>query len=97
MVKKNLFREDLYWRIVDFPIVIPSLRERRDDFPLLVENELMEIKRKWAMSFSITQAAVDKITGCDWPGNYRQFKSCMRRAAILSRDTGVIDEDAISF
>ena len=97
MVEKNLFREDLYWRIVDFPIVVPSLRERRDDFPLLVENELMEIKRKWAMSFSITQAAVDKITECDWPGNYRQFKSCLRRAAILSRDTGVIDADAISF
>ena len=37
------------------------------------------------------------MRGCDWPGNFRQFKACLRRAAILSRDTGVIDEDTIIF
>lgn len=97
MVRKRLFREDLYWRIVDFPIEVPALRERRDDFPLLVQNELDEIQKKSARSFSITEGALKKMTECDWPGNFRQFKACLRRAAILSRDTGVIDEDSISF
>lgn len=97
LVRKKLFREDLYWRIVDFPIHIPPLRERREDFPLLVENELREIQKKSARSYSITKEAVEKMTFCEWPGNFRQFKACLRRAAILCRDTGVIDEDAISF
>ena len=97
MVRRRLFREDLYWRIVDFPIEVPALRDRRDDFPLLVQNELNEIQKKSAQSFSITNEAVEKMRGCDWPGNFRQFKACLRRAAILSRDTGVIDEDTIIF
>ena len=97
MVKKRLFREDLYWRIVDFPIEVPALRERREDFQLLIEKELLEIKKKLPQDFSITEEAVEKMRECEWPGNFRQFKACLRRAAILSRDTGVIDEDAISF
>ena len=97
MVRKRLFREDLYWRIVDFPIEVPALRERCADFPLLVQNELNEIQKKSARSYSITKEAVQKMAECQWPGNFRQFKACLRRAAILSRDTGVIDEDAISF
>ncbi|MCR5045834.1 MAG: sigma 54-interacting transcriptional regulator [Treponema sp.] len=97
LVKKKLFREDLYWRIVDFPIEVPALRERVEDFPLLVTYELEEIKRKWDMSFSITGKALEKMIGYEWPGNFRQFKACIRRAAILSRNSCVIDEDAISF
>lgn len=97
LVRKNLFREALYWRIVDFPIEVPALRDRLEDFPLLVQNELKEIQKKWGKEFSITQAALDRMNECEWPGNFRQFKACLRRAAILSRDTGVIDEDAISF
>ncbi len=97
LVRKRLFREDLYWRIVDFPIEVPALRERIEDFPLLVNHELNEIKRKWARPYSITKGAVEKMADCEWPGNFRQFKACLRRAAILSRDTCVIDEDAISF
>lgn len=97
LVRKRLFREDLYWRIVDFPIEIPSLRERREDFPLLVNNELKEMQKKWKRPYSITEDALEKMRECEWPGNFRQFKACLRRAAILSRDTGVIDADAISF
>ncbi len=97
LVRKKLFREDLYWRIVDFPIVVPALRDRCEDIPLLIESELKEIQKKSERSYSITKAAVNKMQFCDWPGNFRQFKACLRRAAILSRYTGVIDEDAISF
>ena len=97
MVSKRLFREDLYWRIVDFPIEVPALRERREDFPLLVQNELVEIQKRSARPYSITNEAVQKMRQCEWPGNFRQFKACLRRAAILCRHTGVIDEDAITF
>ena len=97
MVRKKLFREDLYWRIVDFPIMVPALRERLEDFPVLIESELKEIQKKMGKVFSITPDAVQKMRGYDWPGNFRQFKACLRRAAVLSRDTGTIDCDAISF
>ena len=97
LVRNRLFREDLYWRIVDFPIQVPPLRERVEDFPLLIENELNEIQKKTGKSFSITSAAVQKMSACDWPGNFRQFKACLRRAAILCRDTCLIDADSISF
>ncbi len=97
LVRKRLFREDLYWRIVDFPIRFPPLRERLEDFPLLIESELKEIQKKAGKSYSITQEAVQKMRGYDWPGNFRQFKSCLRRAAVLSRDTCMIGHNAISF
>ena len=97
MVRKRLFREDLYWRIVDFPIQVPALRERLEDFPLLIENELNEMRKKSGKDLSITQGAVQKMRRYDWPGNFRQFKACLRRAAVLSRDTGLIDQDSISF
>jgi transcriptional regulator with GAF, ATPase, and Fis domain len=97
MVRKRLFREDLYWRIVDFPIQVPALRERLEDFPLLIENELNEMRKKSGKALSITQGAVQKMRRYDWPGNFRQFKACLRRAAVLSRDTGLIDQDSISF
>ncbi|MBP5448093.1 MAG: sigma-54-dependent Fis family transcriptional regulator, partial [Treponema sp.] len=97
LVRKKRFREDLYWRVVDFPITVPALRERIEDFPLLIESELKEIQKLAGKSFSITKAAVLKMSACDWPGNFRQFRACLRRAAILSRDTCMIDHEAISF
>lgn len=97
LVRDRLFREDLYWRIVDFPIKVPALRERLEDFPLLIEIELKEIQKKLGMPFLITAEAVQKMRGYDWPGNFRQFKACLRRAAVLCRDTGTIGQDAISF
>ena len=97
LVRKKRFREDLYWRVVDFPITVPALRERIEDFPLLIESELKEIQKLAGKSFSITKAAVLKMSACDWPGNFRQFRACLRRAATLSRDTCMIDHEAISF
>ncbi|MBR5096543.1 MAG: hypothetical protein IK094_05495, partial [Treponema sp.] len=73
------------------------LRERLEDFPLLIESELKEIQKNLGMPFLITEAAVQKMRGYDWPGNFRQFKACLRRAAVLCRDTGMIGQEAISF
>lgn len=97
LVRNRLFREDLYWRIVDFPIEVPTLRERVEDFPLLIEHELEEIQKKSGKHFIITKEAVQKMRSYDWPGNFRQFKSCLRRAAVLSRETCLIDKWAIRF
>lgn len=97
MVKEKTFREDLYWRIMDFPIEIPSLRERTEDIPELVRHSLNEIKYNLNIDFTVSESALEKLSSCEWPGNFRQFRSCMRRAALLSRYTGVIDHDAIIF
>lgn len=97
MVEEGKFREDLYWRIMDFPIVIPALRERAEDIPDLAEDSLSEIKSRLNIDFKITGEAMEKLCSGKWPGNFRQFKSCIRRAALLSRHTGIIDHEAIIF
>ncbi len=96
LVEEKKFRDDLYWRIVHFPINIPPLRERTEDIPFLVEAELEEIKRTQEKSFTITDKAVQKMQTGYWKGNIRQLKACIRRATILAQFTGIIDESLIS-
>ncbi len=87
MIKSEEFREDLYYRINVFPIYIPSLRERQNDIPLLVDHfigkfnteNLTKIKR-------ITTSALDMLMVYKWPGNIRELENCIERACILSTD-----------
>ncbi|MGE4586993.1 MAG: sigma 54-interacting transcriptional regulator [Mangrovibacterium sp.] len=87
MIKKEEFREDLYYRINVFPIYIPSLRERRDDIPLLadyfIEKFNKENKRKIKR---ITTSALNMLMVYLWPGNIRELENCIERACILCTD-----------
>jgi Nif-specific regulatory protein len=90
MILKNEFREDLYYRLNVFPIIVPPLRERRGDIPLLVNhfiekyNKLHSLKTK-----RISSSAIDLLMTYHWPGNIRELENCIERASILSTD-GVI-------
>jgi Nif-specific regulatory protein len=90
MIHKNEFREDLYYRLNVFPIIVPPLRERRGDIPLLVNhfiekyNKLHSLKTK-----RISSSAIDLLMTYHWPGNIRELENCIERASILSTD-GVI-------
>jgi sigma-54 dependent transcriptional regulator, flagellar regulatory protein len=92
-VKKGKFREDLYYRLYIIPIVIPSLRERKSDIPVLVNHFLNENNRRLNKSiFHMTQNTMDKISDYCWPGNIRELKNVIERIVVLN-DSNVICTD----
>ncbi|GAB6145379.1 sigma-54 interaction domain-containing protein [Desulfocicer niacini] len=97
LVEKNVFREDLYYRINVLPIHIPPLRQRITDIPILAEHFLFQLliklKKKMAL---LTPGALEKLAHHDWPGNVRELKNVIERAAFLSNGN-TINEDNILF
>lgn len=84
MVKNDKFREDLYHRINIFPITLPSLRERREDIPLLVDYFLEQLRNELGKPLpGLSQKTMDIFLTYNWPGNIRELKNCLERAAIL--------------
>ncbi len=96
-VKKGNFRQDLYYRINVFPIVLPPLRKRREDIPLLVHHFMKKISKKldWPMQ-DISPRAMDLLCHYDWPGNIRQLENEIERAMILASNSKLIDEEHLS-
>lgn len=95
-VEEKLFREDLFYRLNVFPIVIPPLRERKDDIPLLVEYCINKycIELKTTLK-SISKDALDLLMNYPWKGNVRELENCIERAIILC-DGDNITADHIS-
>ena len=89
MVARKQFRSDLYYRLNVFPIVVPPLRERRDDIALLVSHfvEMFSMRMGKQIS-SIPRETLDAFTAYSWPGNVRELQNLVERAVILS-DKGV--------
>jgi len=86
MVAEGSFREDLFYRLNVFTLKVPSLRERKEDIPLLVESFL----KKAPKSSKIYSLPMQLLMGYAWPGNIRELQNTMERAAVMS-DTGIID------
>ena len=82
----NQFRSDLYYRLNIFPVVIPPLRERREDIPLLVRYFGQKYARRMKKPIdSIPVKAMSALTEYHWPGNIRELENFIERAVILSR------------
>jgi DNA-binding NtrC family response regulator len=79
------FREDLFYRLNVIPIVIPPLRERREDVPLLVENfvERLSVEMKKRID-GISTEAMNAIMAHDWPGNVRELRNILERGAVVA-------------
>jgi len=91
-VAAGRFREDLFFRLNVFPIHVPSLRERRDDIPLLVSHFLGMFNRMHNRNLTgFTQRAIDAIMSYDWPGNIRELENVIERGVILAPDDSPID------
>jgi formate hydrogenlyase transcriptional activator len=85
LVKEGKFRKDLYYRLNVFPIVIPPLRERRGDIPLLVRSFIEELCTKKGKSIkSIPKKVMNLLMGYSWPGNIRELRNVIERGIILS-------------
>ena len=86
MVKEGQFRIDLYYRLKVFPILIPSLRQRREDIPLLVNYFVAKHARRMSKSISaIPPDVMTALSNWHWPGNVRELENFIERAVILSQ------------
>jgi two-component system, NtrC family, response regulator AtoC len=83
-IKDGTFREDLYYRLNVIAIQLPSLRERRDDIPLLVAHFLRDkSSARTGNPFQMTRQAMDVMCAHNWPGNVRELENAVERAAAL--------------
>ena len=83
-VKEGAFREDLYYRLNVIAIQLPSLRDRREDIPLLVAHFLRgKINQRTNRPYKITRQAMDLLSAHNWPGNVRELENAIERAAAL--------------
>jgi two-component system nitrogen regulation response regulator NtrX len=88
------FREDLYYRVNVVPMVVPPLRERRDDIPLLIQHFLDQFARQAGMApRAMERAAADRLATLDWPGNVRELRNTIERLLILSRGAQIAVAD----
>jgi DNA-binding NtrC family response regulator len=89
--KRGAFREDLYFRINVFPVIVPPLRARREDIDALTDFFLQRFERDLPRpGLRISDEARARLRAYDWPGNIRELQNCIERAAILC-DRNVIE------
>jgi two-component system, NtrC family, response regulator GlrR len=95
LVKQDLFREDLFYRIHVIPIELPALRERREDIPLLAEHFLQKFSGRMKKRIKgLTPAALQRLMFHEWPGNVRELENTIEYAVAMTVQD-VITEDLI--
>jgi formate hydrogenlyase transcriptional activator len=87
MVRRGEFRSDLYFRLNVFPVLLPPLRERREDIPELVMHFVEKIGRRLGKKIErISSTTMSALTSYEWPGNIRELQNLIERALILAKD-----------
>lgn len=95
-VEEKLFRDDLFYRLNVFPIVIPPLRDRKDDIPLLVEFFMNKYCRELKKPhLHIAEKALDLLISYPWKGNVRELENCIERSIILCEGDTVTDDHIV--
>jgi two-component system NtrC family response regulator len=93
-VREGTFREDLYYRLNVVPLLLPPLRERREDIPLLVEHFLVKHGKRHGRPIPKLEAEVlDLFARYSWPGNVRELENVIERLVVLSRTGSVSAAD----
>ncbi len=94
MVEEGTFREDLFYRLNVFNIYVPTLRERVDDIPLLVEHFISVLRRKTGKQVEgITAQALNKLKTHGWPGNVRELQNAVERAFVTTKGKLITTEE----
>ncbi len=93
-VKEGKFREDLYYRLNVIVLKLPSLRERKEDIPLLADFFLRRYAKKNNRQIEgISRGALDTLTSFNWPGNVRELENAIERAVVLAKGNMLTEED----
>ena len=95
LVRENRFRQDLFHRVYVFPLVLPALRDRRDDIPVLVERFAAQVcaQNGWK-PVPFTPEALQALQAHSWPGNVRELRNMVERLMLLSTG-GTVDRDTV--
>lgn len=84
-VKEGKFRADLYYRLNIFPVIIPPLRDRRDDIPLLIAHFLTRFENMYGKTLKgLSDKAKNFVMKYEWPGNIRELENLLERATLLT-------------
>ena len=95
-VARGTFREDLFYRIQVVPIYLPPLRERKEDIPPLVEHFIKHYAKELGKEIKgLTPAAMQRLMLYPWPGNIRELKNVLERAAILTSHNLIDEQDLL--
>ncbi len=94
MVAKGEFREDLYYRLNVIPIRVPSLRERKEDIPLLVRHFLDKFNKHYKKHIDIEKEAMEALMSYRWPGNIRELENLIERLVVMNTKN-ITKEDII--
>jgi len=87
LIKEGTFREDLYYRLNVFSILLPPLRERKTDILLLADHFMLKYGRQLGKSIRrISTPAIDMLMRYHWPGNVRELENCIERAVLVCQD-----------
>ncbi|MBN1570325.1 MAG: sigma-54-dependent Fis family transcriptional regulator [Acidobacteria bacterium] len=94
LVRKDRFRQDLFHRIYVFPLVLPPLRERMEDIPVLVEHFSSQIagQNSWKIK-PVTPEAIEELKRYSWPGNVRELRNVVERLLLLADDA--VDQQTV--
>jgi DNA-binding NtrC family response regulator len=94
LVKKNEFRADLFHRVFVFPLTLPPLRERKEDFPALIAHFSRQVAKQngWREK-PFSEGAIAELRRYSWPGNVRELRNIVERLILLSTEEAVTDED----
>ncbi|MBI3810812.1 MAG: nif-specific transcriptional activator NifA [Nitrospirae bacterium] len=88
-ITEGTFREDLYYRLNVVPIFLPSLRERREDIPLLIEYFLSRCNKEHHKQIRIAPDVMNVMIQYHWPGNVRELENCIERMVIMAESSVV--------
>lgn len=93
-IENKSFRDDLFYRLNVMSINLPSLKERPEDIPLLIDCFLQRVQKKSSKKVKgVSQAAMKFLLEYPWPGNIRELENVIERSALLSRDEYILPED----
>jgi sigma-54 dependent transcriptional regulator, flagellar regulatory protein len=94
-VKNGNFREDLYYRLYVIPVMIPSLKDRASDIPLLISHFLKDQNTKTNKTvYTMSKSAMERLLNYTWPGNIRELKNVVERIVVLN-DSGCIEDEEL--
>jgi len=96
LIDSGTFRPDLYYRLNVFPIELPSLRDRKEDIPLLVDHFIRKFSKEMNKKITrVSPAAMNQLQAYAWPGNVRELENAVERAMVVAQEPEIREQDFI--